>query len=75
MGRYDTEDYGTQSQMMNRQKDLVLASNEYCHLLSKTNGVIKTYTGPIMLTISAQESLVTFNSRTKQFEETNDRHS
>ena len=72
MGRYDTEDYGTPSQMMNRQKDLVLASNEYCHLLSKTNGVIKTYTGPIMLTISAQESLVTFNSRTKQFEETND---
>lgn len=70
MGRYD-EDYSTASNM-NRQRDLVLASNEFCFLQSKTNGAIKTYTGPITMTISAQEALVVFNPRTKQFEETQD---
>ena len=50
-----------------RQKDLVLATNEFCFLQNKTNGQIKTYSGPIMLTISQQESLVVFDSRTKQF--------
>ena len=52
-----------------RQKDLVLAPNEYCFLQNKTNGVIKTYTGPIMLTISQQESLVIFDTKSKQFKE------
>ena len=52
-----------------RQKDLVLATNEFCFLQNKTNGQIKTYTGPIMLTISQQESLVVFDSKTKQFKE------
>ena len=52
-----------------RQKDLVLATNEFCFLQNKTNGQIKTYSGPIMLTISQQESLVVFDSRTKQFRE------
>ena len=52
-----------------RQKDLVLATNEFCFLQNKTNGQIKTYTGPIMLTISQQESLVVFDSRSKQFKE------
>ena len=70
MGRYD-EDYSTASNM-NRQRDLVLASNEFCFLQSKTNGAIKTYTGPITMTISAQEALVVFNPKTKQFEETQD---
>ena len=70
MNRYDDEAYATNSTM--RQKDLVLAINEFCFLQNKTNGAIKTYTGPIMLTISQQESLVVFNSKTKQFEETTD---
>lgn len=52
-----------------RQKDLVLAVNEFCFLQNKTNGQIKTYTGPIMLTISQQESLVIFDSKSKQFRE------
>ena len=52
-----------------RQKDLVLAVNEFCFLQNKTNGQIKTYTGPIMLTISQQESLVVFDSKSKQFKE------
>ena len=71
MGRYDEDNYGG-SATMNRQRDLVLSINEFCFLQSKTNGQIKTYTGPITTTISAQEALVTFNSRTKQFEETAD---
>lgn len=71
MGRYDNnyEDGGV---TMNRQRDLVLSVNEFCFLQSKTNGAIKTYTGPITMTISAQESLVVFNSKTKRFEETQD---
>ena len=52
-----------------RQKDLVLATNEFCFLQNKTNGQIKTYSGPIMLTISQQESLVVFDPKTKQFRE------
>lgn len=52
-----------------RQKDLVLAPNEFCFLQSKTNGVIKTHTGPIMMTISQQEALVIFDTKTKQFRE------
>ena len=70
MGRYDNEDYGTPANM--RQKDLVLSTNEFVFIQSKTNGQIKTYTGPIMVTISAQESMVVFNQRTKRFEETSD---
>lgn len=51
---------------------MVLSTNEFCFLQSKTNGAIKTYTGPITMTISAQESLVVFNPKTKRFEETTD---
>lgn len=52
-----------------RQKDLVLAPNEFCLLQSKTNGVIKTCTGPLMTTISQQEALVVFDSKSKKFKE------
>ena len=69
MGRYDEDNYTSMNQ---GQRDLVLAVNEFCFLQSKTNGAIKTYTGPITMTISAQEALVVFNPRTKQFEETRD---
>lgn len=71
MGRYDNEDFPGSSNAM-RQKDLVLSTNEFCFLQNRTNGAIKTYTGPIMLTISQQESLVIFNPKTKRFEETTD---
>ena len=66
----DNEENYTQGNM--RQKDLVLSTNEFVFIQSKTNGQIKTYTGPIMVTISAQESMVVFNSKTKRFEETGD---
>ena len=71
MSRYDNDNYDSPGQM-NRQRDLVLSTNEFCFLQSKTNGAIKTYTGPITMTISAQESLVVFNPKTKRFEETQD---
>ena len=71
MGRYDNmEDGYSQGNM--RQKDLVLSTNEFVFIQSKTNGQIKTYTGPIMVTISQQESMVVFNNKTKRFEETGD---
>ena len=65
-------DYENYNGSMNRQKDIVLAPNEFTFVLSKTNGVIKTHTGPMTMTISAQESLVTFDSKTKQFMEVAD---
>lgn len=71
MGRYDNEENYTGNGTP-RQRDLVLATNEFCFIQSKTNGQIKTYTGPIMVTISQQESMVVFNQRTKRFEETSD---
>ena len=67
MARYD-DDYDTP----NRQRDLVLSVNEFCFLQNKTNGTIKTYTGPITMTISGQENLVIFDSKTKRFRETQD---
>ena len=69
---YNNNNTWGDSSQMNRQRDLVLSTNEFCFLQSKTNGAIKTYTGPITMTISAQESLVIFNSKTKKFEETQD---
>ena len=70
MARYD--DSWSDQPQRNMQRDLVLSTNEFCFLQSKTNGAIKTYTGPITMTISAQESLVVFNAKTKKFEETDD---
>ena len=57
---------------MNRSKDLVLAINEYVLIQDKTDGKIRTCCGPKMTTISQQQALVTFNSKTKKFDETND---
>ena len=68
---YDNSTWDNPTQMT-RQRDLVLSTNEFCFLQSKTNGAIKTHTGPTTMTISAQESLVVFNSKTKKFEETQD---
>ena len=57
---------------MNQQRDLTLSINEFCFIQSRTNGVIRTYTGPITTPFSAQEAMVIFNPKTKQFEETSD---
>ena len=66
----DFENYGNNG--MNRSKDLVLAINEYVLIQDKTDGKIRTCCGPKMTTISQQQALVTFNSKTKKFDETND---
>lgn len=50
-----------------QSKDLVLAPNEFCFIQNKTSGAIKTYTGPTTSTISQQEALVVFDTRSKQF--------
>ena len=51
----------------NQQRDIVLSPNEFVFVQSNTNGVIKTYTGPNTITIGAQDTLVTFNEKTKEF--------
>ena len=70
MGRFDDE-YNSGNQM-NRTRDLVLSINEFCFVQNKTDGTIRAQVGPTTVTISGQESLVTFNSKSKQFIETND---
>lgn len=69
MSRYENDGY---TNNVNQQRDLVLAPNEYALIMNKTGGAIKTYTGPITMTVSGQESLVIFDSKTKRFEETSD---
>ena len=54
-----------------QQRDIVLSPNEYLFVQSNTNGIIKTYAGPITITISAQDSIVKFNGKSKKFEATN----
>ena len=61
------ENYGTQ-----REKDLVLNMNEYAHILSKTDGSIKTVVGPFQISLSQQEVPVIFNTRSKKFDECKD---
>lgn len=68
MGRYDNDDFDY-SATTRQQRDLVLSINEFCFLQNKTNGSIKSQVGPLTTTISQQEALVTFNTRTKKFEE------
>ena len=55
-----------------RQSDLVLPVNEYAFVLNKSTGVIQTYVGPRVVTVSQQEALVLFDAKSKKFVETND---
>ena len=55
-----------------RQSDLVLPANEYAFVLNKSTGVIQTYVGPRVVTVSQQEALVLFDTKSKRFVETND---
>ena len=67
---FNEQNYNGQN--MNRSKDLVLAINEYVLIQDNTDGKIRTCAGPKMVTISQQQALVIFNSRTKKFEEVKD---
>lgn len=52
-----------------REKELVLAPNEYAYVLDKTKGQIQVYVGPHKVSLSATDSPVIFNERGKKFQE------
>ena len=62
------EDFGGTRQ----SRDVILSTNEFCFLQSKTNGSIKSHVGPTTVTISQQEVLVVFDSASKKFREVTD---
>ena len=55
--------------MSDLQKDLVLSSNEYSYVLDQTKGFISCLVGPTKMSLSQSDSLVTFNTHTKKFEQ------
>ena len=55
--------------MSDLQKDLVLSSNEYAYVLDQTKGFISCLVGPTKMSLSQSDSLVTFNTHTKKFEQ------
>ena len=55
--------------MSDMQKDLVLSSNEYSYVLDQTKGFISCLVGPTKMSLSQSDSLVTFNTHTKKFEQ------
>ena len=60
-------DYNDNRSSGNQQRDIILSPNEFVFVQNSTNGIIRTYTGPMTLTISAQDYLVRFDVKTKQF--------
>lgn len=62
------EDFGGSRQ----SRDVILSTNEFCFLQSKTNGSIKSHVGPTTVTISQQEVLVVFDPASKKFREVTD---
>ena len=55
-----------------QQRDIILSPNEFIFVQSNTNGIVKTYTGPITITVSMQDTLVYFDKLTKKFIPTSD---
>lgn len=55
--------------MAEMQKDLVLNINEYAYVLDKTKGSVSCAVGPYKTSLSQSDALVTFNEKTKKFEE------
>ena len=62
------EDFGGTRQ----SRDVILSTNEFCFLQSKTNGSIKSHVGPTTVTISQQEVLVVFDPASKKSREVTD---
>jgi major vault protein len=50
------------------QKDLVLSINEYAYVLDETKGYVSCLVGPIKMSLSQSDKLVTFNAKNKRFE-------
>lgn len=51
------------------QKDLVLSINEYAYVLDETKGHVVCWVGPAKTSLSTSDRLVTFNPKTKSFED------
>lgn len=49
-------------------RDLVLAPNEYCYVISETTGNVTLYVGPSKTALGQQDQAAVFNSDTKRFE-------
>jgi major vault protein len=55
-----------------RERELVLAPNEYAYILDTTKGHINCYVGPNKTSLAQTDELVTFNKHTKRFERAHD---
>lgn len=53
-----------------RERELVLAPNEYAYVLDTTKGHINAYVGPHKTSLAQTDAPVIFNSKSKQFERT-----
>lgn len=51
-----------------RERELVLAPNEYAYVLDTTKGHINCYVGPNKTSLAQTDQLVAFNASTKRFE-------
>lgn len=49
-------------------RDLVLAPNEYCYVISETTGNVTLYVGPSKTALGQQDQAAIFNAETKRFE-------
>lgn len=58
-----------------REKELVLPPGVYAYVLDQTKGPISVYCGPYKSSLSNTDQLVTYNSRTKRFDEANTQQS
>ncbi|HAE39734.1 MAG TPA: hypothetical protein DCG57_14040 [Candidatus Riflebacteria bacterium] len=54
----------------NRERDLVLAPNEYCLISDQTKGHIVVYVGPYKTSLANTDQPVLFNDQQKRFERT-----
>lgn len=52
----------------NRERELVLAPNEYCYVLDTTKGHINCYVGPNKTSLAQTDQPVRFDERSKRFE-------
>jgi len=54
-----------------RERDLILAPNEYAYILDETKGNVINYVGPHKTSLANTDQPVTFNAQTKKFERCN----
>jgi len=54
-----------------RERDLVLAPNEYAFVIDETKGSIQTYVGPLKISLSQTEKPVVFDGKSKRFTKSN----